>query len=96
MRDDGSLASLRADESGDLEEIEQGSSIKEAKWTSTSLYEDSNDVFRLEYGDDSDDEAGNVLLFLLSTAGGLHVSLQPPSLPLHSSRDAFSWVNQGG
>ena len=45
-----------------------------AQWKSGSLYEDSNDVFRLDFGDDSGDEASNVLGFLLSVTGGLQVS----------------------
>ena len=77
IRRDGSLMVLIVDESGDLDEIEQGSAIKNVKWSSGSFYEDSNDVFRLEFGEE-EDEASNVLAFLLSSSGGLHVS---PSLP---------------
>lgn len=73
IRDDSSVMVLRADESGDLDEVEQGEAVREDKWVSGSLYEDSNDVLRLETGDDSEDEAGNVLMFLLSGGGGLQV-----------------------
>ena len=73
IRDDSSVMVLRADESGDLDEVEQGEAMREDKWVSGSLYEDSNDVLRLETGDDSEDEAGNVLMFLLSGGGGLQV-----------------------
>lgn len=73
VRDDSSVMVLRADESGDLDEVEQGAAIREEKWISGSLYEDSNDVLRLETGYDSEDEAGNVLMFLLSGGGGLQV-----------------------
>ena len=73
VRSDGTLVTLKADHSGDLDELEQGASLKGAKWSSGSLYEDLNDVFRLEYGDE-EDEASNVLMFLLSASGGLHVS----------------------
>lgn len=73
VRDDSSVMVLRADESGDLDEVEQGEAVREEKWVSGSLYEDSNDVLRLETGDDSEDEAGNVLMFLLSDGGGLQV-----------------------
>jgi len=81
MRDDSSLLILAADESGDLDEVEQGDKLRNGKWTSGSLYEDSNDVLRLDFGEDSEEEAGNVLLFLLSTTGGLHVcfALHPRS-----------------
>ena len=49
---------------------------------SGSLYEDPNDALRLEFPEDSDDEASNVLMFLLSTAGGLQVSqIRPTRTP---------------
>lgn len=73
IKNDLSIVLLTADETGDLDEIEQGDSLKEGKWSSGYLYEDSNDIFRLEFGEDSEDEAGNVLMFLLSAVGGLHV-----------------------
>ena len=66
---------LKADETGDLEEVERGETVSELKWLSGSLYEDSNDVLRLESGDEEDDEAGNVLMFLLAAGGGLQVSI---------------------
>ena len=75
IRDDDSLRLIRADENGDLDEVEQGKSVKEGKWTSGCMYEDLNDALRLEYPEDENDDVGNVLLFLLSAAGGLHVSL---------------------
>ena len=73
IRDDFSVMILRADESGDLDEVERREAIAETKWLSGSLYEDSNDVLRLESEDDSEDEAGNVLLLLLSSVDGLQV-----------------------
>ena len=72
VKDDQTIKLLSADESGDLEEIEQGDQPKASKWTSGSLYDDSNDLFRLEFGED--EEASNILLFLLTAGGGLHVS----------------------
>ena len=66
---------LKADEKGDLEEVESGKSFSRSRWLSGSLYEDSNDVLRLEFGDEDDDESGNVLMFLLDTGGGLQVSI---------------------
>ncbi|MCJ1464049.1 mRNA cleavage and polyadenylation factor subunit [Pseudocyphellaria aurata] len=77
VRDDFSVMVLRADESGDLDEVEQGEAVREEKWISGSLYEDSNDVLRLETGYDSEDEAGNVLMFLLSGGGGLQIFRLP-------------------
>lgn len=74
IRDDSSVMVLKADESGDLEELERGDCVLENQWISGSLYEDSNDTLRLETEDDDEDEAGNVLMFLLSNGGGLQVS----------------------
>lgn len=75
LRDDSSVMILKADEKGDLEEIERGETFLGSKWLSGSLYEDSNDVLRLESGEEDDDESGNVLMFLLATGGGLQVSI---------------------
>ena len=74
VRDDTSTLLLRAEESGDLDEVERGISLQQNGIRSGSLFEDTNDLFRLEYGEDSDDEAGNVLMFLLTCGGGLQVS----------------------
>lgn len=78
IRDNSSLVLLSADENGDLDEVERGEALQENIWSSGSLYDDSNDIFRLESDDDNEDdveEPGNILLFLLSMAGGLYVSL---------------------
>lgn len=82
LRDDLSIMVLKADESGDLDEIEQGKASREPKWLSGSLYEDSNDVLRLESDDDNEDEAGNVLMFLLNSQGGLEVGSNPTCPPI--------------
>lgn len=66
---------LVIDERGEIDEATRGEALKEGLWRSGSLYEDSNDVLRLEYPEESEEEAGNVLMFLLSAAGGLQVRL---------------------
>lgn len=63
---------LTVDERG---EVDEDNRDIPGQWRSGSLYEDSNDVLRLEFPDDSEDEAGNVLMFLLSATGGLQVRL---------------------
>ena len=73
IRDDSSAVVLTADESGDLDEVSQSEAFKAGEWLSGSLYEDSNDVLRLEYPEESEDEASNVLMFLLNAKGGLQV-----------------------
>ena len=65
---------VKIDESGDLEEVERDDASLGIKCVSGCLYEDSNDIFRLESDDESDDEVGNVLMFLLTADGGLKVS----------------------
>ena len=72
IRANGGTTVLWSDESGDIEELEQTPALASTKWKSASLYEDIDDVFRLEYGDG--EEISNVLMFLLSQSGGLHVS----------------------
>ncbi|KAG7005916.1 protein CFT1 [Physcia stellaris] len=76
--DDCTIHIASLDESGDLELLEQGERLLSGKWLSGSLYDDTNDIFRLQYDDaDDEEEAGNVLMFLLSNAGGLHVYRLP-------------------
>ncbi|KAF6229894.1 hypothetical protein HO133_004231 [Letharia lupina] len=77
IRDDSSAVVLTADENGDLDEVSQSEAFKAGKWLSGSLYEDSNDILRLEYPEESEDEAGNVLMFLLNAKGGLQVYRLP-------------------
>lgn len=79
IRDDSSAVVLTADESGDLDEVSQSEAFKAGSWLSGSLYEDSNDVLRLEYPEESEDEASNVLMFLLTAKGGLQVCRKLPS-----------------
>lgn len=79
IRDDSSAVVLTADESGDLDEVSQSEAFKAGNWLSGSLYEDSNDVLRLEYPEESEDEASNVLMFLLTAKGGLQVCRKLPS-----------------
>ncbi|KAL8931936.1 MAG: hypothetical protein Q9216_007019, partial [Gyalolechia sp. 2 TL-2023] len=71
VMDDGNIMVLRADESGDLDEVEQGDSLKTKSIKSGSLYEDSNDVFRLESDEEIEEVWGNILMFLLTVEGGL-------------------------
>ena len=74
LRDDSKAMLLKADDAGELEEVEQGDTFSSTTWLSLSLFEDSNDVFRLA-GDEeeADDEGSSVLMFLLNVNGGLHV-----------------------
>ena len=92
VRDDSSAVVLTADESGDLDEVSQSEAFKTGKWLSGSLYEDSSDVLRLEYPEESEDEASNVLMFLLNAKGGLQVRQLIHLVPAVSL--AFTWTDQ--
>lgn len=83
IRDDSSAVVLTADENGDLDEVSQSEAFRAGKWLSGSLYEDSNDILRLEYPEESEDEVGNVLMFLLNAKGGLQVRQTLPSSYSH-------------
>ena len=74
---------ILSEDGGDLDEVTKGNALREGKWLSGSLYEDSNDVLRLEFPEESEDEAGNVLLFLLSITGGLQVRQTLSASPVH-------------
>ena len=74
MVDDFKICVLGPDDMGNLDLLEQGQRLSDEKWISGSLYDDTNDIFRLQYDDVEDEEAGHVLMFLLTSAGGLHVS----------------------
>ena len=73
VRDDSSVMIVKSEETGDLEEVERGDTLLKTKWLSGSLFDDSNDIFRLESEDEEQDEGGNVLMFLVDAQGGLKV-----------------------
>ena len=74
IKDDSSLTILKANNAGELEEIERSDALSSTQWVSGSLFDDSNDVFRLESDeDDVDEDGGSILMVLLSTDGGLQV-----------------------
>ena len=81
---DSTIVLLKAEEGGDVEEVEKTRSSLEIRCTSASLYEDTNDFLRLPFDEESDVEVTNVLAFLLTAHGGLHVSLHclPWQMPL--------------
>ncbi|MCJ1313039.1 mRNA cleavage and polyadenylation factor subunit [Agyrium rufum] len=70
---DQSVRLLKAEDTGDLEEIEGMDYFKGHHWISGSLYDDANDLFRLEPEEENDDEGGNVLMFLIEEGSGLKI-----------------------
>ena len=73
IRDDFAATVLKADEESELDEVERGEALSKNRWVSGSLYEDSNDVFRLELNEEDEGEGRNVLAFLLNREGELKV-----------------------
>ncbi|MCJ1405837.1 mRNA cleavage and polyadenylation factor subunit [Xylographa trunciseda] len=74
LRDDSKAMLLKADDAGELEEVDQGDTLSSTAWISISLFDDSNDVFRLAgEEEEADDEGSSVLVFLLNDTGGLQI-----------------------
>lgn len=76
-----------------MDELEQQEGLKDAQWASGCMYEDLNDAMRLDYPEDENDEVGNVLLFLLSAAGGLHVRLFSLHRVQAERRGRIHWIS---
>ncbi|RKF58449.1 Protein cft1 [Erysiphe neolycopersici] len=78
VRDDSSIYVAQCDNSNELEEIEKvEKSLQTTKWVAGCLYNDHTCVFTLEQVDKNITSRQNVLLFLLSVDGGLHIYALP-------------------
>ncbi|POS84108.1 hypothetical protein EPUL_003312 [Erysiphe pulchra] len=78
VRDDSSIYVAQCDDSNELEEIEKlEKSLQTTKWVAGCLYNDHTGVFSLEQVDKNFTSRQNVLLFLLSAEGGLHIYALP-------------------
>ena len=77
IKDDTTMIVLKVESTGDIEEVELEGSLATNNYISGCLYEDSNDVFRLEADETEDYEAGNILMFLLTVGGGLKACFFP-------------------
>jgi cleavage and polyadenylation specificity factor subunit 1 len=75
VRDDQSIALLRVDESGEIEEVSKPDSLNTIAWQSGALYDDAEDAFHLplEIEGAEEEDVGTVLMFLLGCDGSLHV-----------------------
>lgn len=78
LRDDSSLLLLKADDSGDLDEVLLPEDIFSLKWCSACLYRDNDQVFSSSDSKSADTADGNIILFLLSTDYKLSVSCPRP------------------
>ncbi|KAF4592153.1 Cleavage factor two protein 1 [Ophiocordyceps camponoti-floridani] len=76
IRDDGSVLIARMDANNELEEVDRtDDTLQSTKWTSGCMYDDSLDVFRSPGADAG--EGAAVIMFLLSSAGALHIYALP-------------------
>ena len=74
LGEDGHLSVFRADDSGDLEEVQISETLGSQEWQSGSLYDDVNDCFGLT-NSKGEDELTSILMFLLTVEGGLQVNI---------------------
>ena len=74
LRDDFTILTLQADESGDLDEISFEGESGTNKWLSGSFYEDKHGVFMSLKQRAEGTPHKNILLFLLNDEGKLFVS----------------------
>jgi cleavage and polyadenylation specificity factor subunit 1 len=71
IRDDASLLVLEADESGDLDAVEQGEAVTSTKWSSGSLYHDKAGIFGFQESPSDSNDA--TIMCVLSEKGALQV-----------------------
>jgi cleavage and polyadenylation specificity factor subunit 1 len=76
LRDDSSIFVAQCDDNNELEEIERADdALLATKWLAGCLYNDSTGVFRDFESDNGHKIGENVMMFLLSAGGALHVSV---------------------
>lgn len=75
IRDDASVYLAQIDSNNEIEEIEKtDSGLTSTKWAAGCLYKDTKGVFQANQGDQAKKSGEEVMMFLLNTAGALHVS----------------------
>lgn len=79
IRDDSSIFIAQIDSNNEIEEVEKTSTLSTTKWQAGCLYTDTQGTFQPIGGDKGADTEDKVMMFLLSSAGALHVrfSLSP-------------------
>ena len=76
LRDDSSIFVAQCDDNNELEEIErEDNALLATKWLTGCLYTDSTGVFVNVQSDKGQKAGENVMMFLLSAGGALHVSV---------------------
>lgn len=77
VRDDASIFVAQCDDSNELEEVErEDDSLLTTKWLTGCLYTDTTHAFTTVQSDRGSKHGENVMMFLLSAGGALHVSLK--------------------
>jgi len=75
FRDDASIFVAQCDDNNELEEIErEDDALLATKWLTGCLYTDTTRVFAPFQSDKGQASGENVMMFLLSSTGALHVS----------------------
>jgi cleavage and polyadenylation specificity factor subunit 1 len=75
LRDDSSIFVAQCDDNNELEEIErEDDALLATKWLTGCLYADATGVFANVSSDRGQKAGENVMMFLLSAGGALHVS----------------------
>ncbi|EKD18229.1 uncharacterized protein L3040_007600 [Drepanopeziza brunnea f. sp. 'multigermtubi'] len=78
FRDDSSIFVAQSDENNELEEIErEDDALLATKWLTGCLYADSRGVFAPVQSDKGQKVEENVMMFLLSAGGALHIYALP-------------------
>lgn len=84
IRDDSSVFIAQIDNNNELEEVTKpDGTLKSTKWASGCLYNDTRGVFQTNMGEQRADEADRIMMFLLSSAGALHVSCIITFIAIH-------------
>lgn len=75
IRDDGSVFLAQIDSNNEIEEMEKAeSSLTSTKWVAGCLYRDTKGIFQSSDGETAKTTSEDVMMFLLNSAGALHVS----------------------
>lgn len=75
VRDDASVCITKIDKNLELDELEKdGSALSSTKWATGCLYEDKSGIFARARSDKGTGAGENIMMFLLSKTGALHVS----------------------
>ncbi|KAF7548008.1 hypothetical protein G7Z17_g7352 [Cylindrodendrum hubeiense] len=77
IRDDSSIFLAKIDSNNDVEEVEKTNALLTTKWQAGCLYTDSQDTFQPISSDKGAETEDKVMMFLLSSAGALHVYALP-------------------